>query len=332
MPPPEDKENAFWSTSNAPVTPRHLTSRSQSFLKNVKKSPKERTGMTRRPLASKDNNRTTGLAGQKDLQAHRKRTRPIVNHAGSFIGHAGRPGQVPTLNPSGAPRIKSLVLKDSSGSRDLGDPSGESDEAEYEDDSNPLAAKLRGKLAARSEAANSHGQVCRPDSDEEQTGLLSRLSGGAGIQSLLHENSNLFPLQEGLESEGSDREVETIPPRPEPLPSIPSGYTPFTDEDIAKLRSPAALNLRLNLGDDDEDVEDTHSISKSSRLLSLDPINDSPDYPDDEDTHDNKRYHVPQADVSKAQVPLYREAEAFQIEPSYSGHGLTAEELESLLE
>lgn len=132
----ENKENAIWSERSVPVTPTHLLSRSQSFMKNI--SPKR--AEQRKPLASKDNNKSTGFLGAKEPL--RKRTRPTVNHAGSFIGNT-RPGVVPILNTNGAPRIKSLVLKD-----DIEEEQSQSDGGEAEDDeSNSLAAKLRGKLA-----------------------------------------------------------------------------------------------------------------------------------------------------------------------------------------
>ncbi|SCU87248.1 LAFA_0E05600g1_1 [Lachancea sp. 'fantastica'] len=320
----EDKENSVWSFSNAPVTPTHLLSRSQpSILKDVKKSPQRRE-MARKPLASKDNNRTANLVAQKE-PLQKKRGRPVVNYAGSFIG---------TTRPGPAPRLKSLVLRDAV-EEDSKEHSEVSD-ADEELETGSIAAKLRGSLAARDQVGREHTDN---DDQDAQSGLLGRLQGGGNdLQSLLSSKPNLslVPKQSHNDSDSnSDREVETIPPRPEPLPHIPSAHTPFRDEDIEKLNSPAALTLRLYSSDEDEnDGIDDSAPSKSRQLLELD-FNDDGDE-EDENDRERKRYHgYPQ---SNTQPPILTAQqvengnEFLELEPTYGCEGLTVKELESLLE
>ncbi|SCV00285.1 LAME_0G08724g1_1 [Lachancea meyersii CBS 8951] len=341
----EDKENTVWSSSNAPVTPTHLLSRSQpSFLKDVKKSPQRREA-SRRPLASKDNNRTASFLTQKE-PLHKKRVRPAVNHAGSFIGPA-RLAHVPSLHTTGAPRLKSLVLRDSvaEGPKEHSDESDGIDEL----DPNSIAAKLREKLAARDEnllGREQDEQDTEKDDMEAQSGLLGRLQGTngglQGLQGLLGAKPELGPAYKHSHSDSdsdSDREVETIPPRPEPLPYVPSAYTPFTNEDIEKLRSPAAPTLRLHFSDDEENQDDglTHDAnakSKASQLLDL-KFDFSDDDEEDGSNHERKRYHGPGDSLLRSHLPPQHEEDdndAFELEPSYGGEGLTVKELESLLE
>ncbi|SCU86019.1 LANO_0C06436g1_1 [Lachancea nothofagi CBS 11611] len=336
----ENKENTVWSEANAPVTPTHLLSRSQSsFLKNVKKSP-QRSEAPRRPLASKDNNRAASFLSQKE-QVRKKRTRPAVNHAGSFVGQT-RPGHVPTLNTTGAPRLKSLVLKDAQ--EDGGFPEEQSEESDGVEDLelNPLAARLRGKLAAREGKSQLH-QADRggsgEDAHEGEMGLLGHLvGGGGGLKGLLSAKPELRPALAVSDSDGSDLEVETIPHRPEPLPYVPSGYTPFTDEAIAKLQSPTNLALRLTFSDEEHEEETENVLSKSGpseplQLLALD-IENSEDEGDN-DIHDRKRSHMPGLAPLRPSMSPAQDTDnnyAFELEPSYSGNGLTVKELEALLE
>lgn len=298
----EDKENSIWSESNVPVTPRHLLSRSQSFMKN--KSPKR--AEARRPLASKDNNRSVSYLGTKEPL--RKRTRPGVNHAGSFVGNA-RLGPAPTLNASGAPKIKSLVLKDGieeEGSQSEGAEVDEDDD----DDSNRLAAKLRTKLLSRDR-----------DAEGEQTGLLGATG---GLQSLLGPK-----LSQRAEESDSDQEVEVIPPRPEPLPHVPEGYTPFGEQEIAKLQGVDVSPFQLNFSGVDED-EDINS-QDSTQLFTLNFDRDDND-DTDADQSGRKRHHTPERTTIPISTGQRRKSDVFELEPTYAGNGLTAKELESLLE
>ncbi|CUS25058.1 LAQU0S25e00936g1_1 [Lachancea quebecensis] len=295
----EDKENAVWSESNVPVTPRHLLSRSQSFMKN--KSPKR--AEARRPLASKDNNRSVSYLGTKEPL--RKRTRPGVNHAGSFVGNA-RLGPAPTLSASGAPKIKSLVLKDGIEEEGSQSEGGEDDD----DESNRLAAKLRTKLLSRDR-----------DADGEQIGLLG---GAGGLQSLLGPKLSQRP-----EESDSDQEVEVIPPRPEPIPHVPEGYTPFAEQEIAKLQGVDVSPFQLNFSGADED-EDINS-QDSTQLFTLNFDRDDND-DSDADQSGRKRHHTPERATHLIPMRQRRKSDAFELEPSYAGDGLTVEELESLLE
>ncbi|CEP63265.1 securin LALA0_S07e06194g [Lachancea lanzarotensis] len=324
----DDKENSVWFSSNVPVTPTHLLSRSQpSILKDVKKSPQRRE-MGRKPLASKDNNRTANLVTQKE-PLQKKRGRPVVNFAGSFIG---------STRPGPAPRLKSLVLPDSV-DENTKEPYSDASDPDEELETDSIAAKLRGTLSARDQ-----GKTESNNDQDAQSGLLGRLQGGSnGLQRLLSSKPNLgfIPEQSHNDSDSSsDREVETIPPRPQPLPHIPSAYTPFADEELEKLRSPVGPALRLYYSDDDDsdgqgdDGIDASAPFKSRQLLELDFGFTGNE--EEENDQERKRYHVrQQSDAQLPHTPAQGDnygSESLELEPTYGGEGLTVKELESLLD
>ena len=141
-----------------------------------------------------------------------------------------------------------------------------------------------------------------------------------GLQQLIRENTKerstskiRSPLKTIGQDTDSDREIEYAPIREEPLPFVPFGYTPFTPEDINKLKT---FHSSYKLDSPVSTVED------ADKLLALETIETSVD--DEAEWEHEVRHHRrrPTRDSNDDSIDLV---------PLYNGEGLDEDDLQDLL-
>lgn len=297
-----------------PQTPAHLLKRSQSAMMKpsgeenpsnltyrdcdapVKRaSPSRRVQQGRPPLASKDNNRSTGFLPQlqklqqqpslkRNLSQSKKRNANVVD--GQLLTNPRRLKKYGSvLGYNALPKMKSLVLKDVDKVGEQGE-----DENDDEDEDHILRLKL-------------HNAIDRSDEEGEEVGGLFDKSG------LLH----LVRDSKKDEDDWEDREIEYGPQRHEPLPYIPEGHLSLAQEDYDKLktfRSPYLIEDDYSDSDDD----------KQDGFLQLEEIGSA----GDDENIERENLTVKQREM----LPQY---DTFEIQPSYCGEGLDASDLNDLL-
>lgn len=347
MPANENKENDVvlpiedGISPQFPQTPAHLLKRTHStVLKSL--APAEKPNLAnqggnkhgknesplrklhaqqgRPPLASKDNNRSNSFIFQQQQQQQQQQSSSLTLKGNPTLfkkqkqpslryNHRTEHGQLlanpkklkkygSVLGYNALPKIKSLVLKDI----DSGNRAEDDDDDDDDDDDSGLSSKLQNAISRPNGKDEENGE------DSEIVGLFSK----NGLQQLIRE-------AKGGE-EKDDRSIEYGPNKQEPLPYIPTGYTSLAAEDINKLKtfhSPYSVH--------DFDYGEIEEENRPG-LLELEDFRSS----DDDENEIDDGTECSESGVKQGKGQLI--GNSLDIELTYRGDGISANELNDLLE
>lgn len=224
----EGKENEIsvqeYDNTSGLRTPLNQVKRSDSMIRG-----------NRRPLASKDNNRTQSMLSVKNnaVGSHVDHTlkRPASNLVKNMPENKLKKyGSVLGMN-SFMPRTKSLVLKDT----ELNERSEEEEEEENDEEDLPLFSTVN------------------------KTGL--GLGFGSGLKALIKEKED-------------ELQIEYAPKRQEELPHVPNGYEPFDQESIEKLKNHKSPFQVDPLHFDKDEYNIDNDLGTEPQLLSIESPKD----------------------------------------------------------